>query len=262
MADTSDKQIADDQESPQRDDKQANDHTPSGQQAIYNLSRTCTSMYEILSPYLFRFITLRNTEKSGQAVQYLCRTNRVANVKTLHFQAEAPGDNEENFHDVDGVFPPKVNEILSNLSQFPHLETLVIDFDFHLNEEDPPYRWGDVLSDLLADDAVGAVENKEEMKKAEEQEGWRALVKRTLEAVSRNKSSHVRELVYKDYPIIVNSVFGSENFNKVCQLDQMSPYQAISTSLSSYILSFYDTLSEFCPLNQIFTLTKSIMLPC
>ena len=220
MDDTSDEQIADVQEPQQRDDKQANDYASSGQQALYNLSRTCTSLYEILSPYLFRCITLRNTENSGQAVQYLCRTNRVANVKTLHFRAEAPGDEEENFHDVDGVFPTKVNDILSNLSQFPHLEALIIDFDFHLNEADGLDHWGDVLTYSAVDETV---ESKEEMEKAEEQEGWRMLVKRTLEAVSRNRSGDVRELVYKDYPIRVNSVFGSENFNKVCQLDQTSP---------------------------------------
>ena len=214
--DTSDKV---DQESQQSDDLQANGHGLSTPQAIYNLSRTCTSLYEILSVYTFRYITLHNTEKSGQAVQYLGGTSRVANVKTLHFHAEAPGDAEENFHDVDAVFPTEVDDILGNLSQFSHLETLVFDFDFHLNETDGSHRWDEILTNSTLEDEV---ESKEEMQKAEEQEGWRALVKKTLEAVSRNKSDGVRELVYKDYPFRVNSVFGSENFNQVCQLDSVS----------------------------------------
>ena len=225
MDNTPDNQIADDENPQQRDKKQVKDHTSSGQEDIQNLSRTCTSLYEILCPYLFRCITLRNTEDSGQAVQYLCRTKRVANVKTLHFHAEAPGDEEENFHDIDGVFPTKVNDILSNLSHFPYLGTLVIDFDFHLNEADVSRRWGDMAINLTADDTV---ETKEEIEKAEEQEGWRMLVRRTLEAVSRNNSSDIRELVYRDYPVRVNSVIGSANFNEVCQLFQTSLYNAIS----------------------------------
>ena len=174
-----------------------------GEQAVFNLSRTSTSLYKLLSPYLFRFITLRNTEKSGQAVQYLCSTSQVANVKTLLFKCEGPPEKEEDLHDIESILPNGVNGVLSNLSQFPRLATLIIDLGMD-------YFWD------FRDD----VESEEEVEKAEEQKRWRAVIKKTLKAISTTCSNGVREFVLKQCPTRSNSVFCSEQFNKVRHLTQ------------------------------------------
>jgi len=216
----------------------------SGEQDIFNLSCTCTSFYKILSPCLFRSITLRNTRKSGAAVLYLCSTNQIAYAKTLHFKGTAPGQLKEGFRDVDGVFPPEVKTVLTDLSQFPCLETLIVDFDFHLNEEDGFEHWDDVLVNLTADDDDETVE---EIEKAEEQEAWRALIKKTFEAICMDASNGIRELVVKDCPIRVNSVLGSGRFNKVCGTIIINSLRVFSFVLASdcvfrYYVSFHTSV--------------------
>ena len=96
---------ADDREYQHEAGSQATDHISSGEQAIFSLSRTYTVFYKIFNPYLFRCITLRNTEKSSQAVQYLCSTKQIANIKTLHFKCKTPGKEEECSHDIESILP-------------------------------------------------------------------------------------------------------------------------------------------------------------
>ena len=131
-----------------------------------NLARTCTRFYEILRPYLFQSITIRNTEKSGRAVKYLRGTAHVANVRTLHFKGEAPGNRKDHFKDVEGVFPATVNDILGNLSQFPHLTTLIISFNFHMHMAEQHSHWHGYRSSE-------SEETVEQMQDAEEHEGYR-----------------------------------------------------------------------------------------
>lgn len=218
---------------------------PAREQDILNLSRTCTFFYKILSPYLFRSITLRNTQKSGVAVQYLCSTSQVAYGKTLHFMSTAPGERKPNFGDVEAVFPPEVKSVLSNLSEFPYLETLVIDFDFHLNEEEGYEHWEDLLYYLAADDDDETVE---EIEKAEEQEGWRALIKKTFEAICMDASNGTRELIVKDCPIRANSVLGSDRFNKVCATISINFLEVLSlVPVSDYVFRSYMSFHTSVP---------------
>ncbi len=208
---------------------QATNLISSGGHAIFNLSRTSTSFYRILSPYLLRCITLRNTEKSGQAVQYLCSTSQIAYIKTLHFKCKIPGKEKENSHDIESIFPAEVDDILGNLSRLPSLATLIIDFGL----ED---ALNDVYDDLEVEnstDSRGKIEQAKEVEKAERQKVWRALIKKTLNAISRTCSDGVREFVFKQCPIRTNSVFCSESFNKVCLFTPISPQQAIFTTFSS-----------------------------
>ena len=146
-------------------------------------------------------------------------------MTVLHFKAEAPGEYRANFRDVVGVFPPKVNHVLSNLSQFPNLRTLIVDFDFHIHNgpDGMDYHW-DFL--LYASSGVND-ETVEEVEEAERQEGWRALVKKTLLAVSSQGTDSVQAFVFKIYPINTNSVFGSAVLNKVCP-----PYIPFQNKLS------------------------------
>ena len=187
----------------------------SGEQAVFSLSRTSTFFYKFLSSYLFRNITLRNSVKSGQAVQYLCSTSRIANIKTLHVKGKIK--EEEDFRTFEGIFPAEVNDILSNFSRFPCLATLIIDFDV----ED---HWTDIFYGLWRFDTS---EGEEEIKKAEKQILWRTLIKKTLEALSTTCSGSVRDFVFKQYPILPNSVLGSVPFNEVRRLIRSPPQQAV-----------------------------------
>ena len=200
---------AEDREYHHKAGAQATDLMSSGEEAIFNLSRTSTSFYRILSPYLFRCITLRNSEKSGQAVQYLCSTGQIANIKTLHFKCETSAK------DIESIFPTEVNDILSNLSQFPRLATLIIELDL----DDHYWDYVSLPWRMLSE--------SEEIQKTEEQNCWRALINKTLKAISTTCSDGVREFVLKQCPTRTDSVFCSEQFNKVRQLIPISPQQAI-----------------------------------
>lgn len=244
--------------SQQDDGGQAFKVAPAREQDILNLSRTCNFFYKILSPYLFRSITLRNTRKSGAAVQYLCSTSQIAYVKTLHFMGTAPGEEKPNFRDVEPVFPPEVKSVLSNLSQLPYLETLIVDFDFHLNEQEREEHWDDLLTNLTADDDD---ETMEEIEKAEEQEGWRALMKKTFEAICMGASNGARELVIKDCPIRANSILGSGQFNKVCSTSQINSLLVLSfvpgrDFVFRYYVSFHTSI-----LSRRFVLANRIDVP-
>lgn len=211
---------AQDSESQHKDGYQAFKVASSGEQNIINLSRICISFYKILSPYLFRSIILRNTRKSGAAVLYLCSTNQIKYVKTLHFKAIVPGERRRDVRDVEGVFPAEVKTVLSNLSQFPCLENMSIDFDFHLNTDNESEYCDDLFGNLTACDAE---DTEEETERLEEQESLRALVKKTFEAICMDVSNGMRELVVKDWPMRANSIVGSNRFNKVCGIIRSIP---------------------------------------
>ena len=187
-----------------------------GERAVYNLSRTSTSLYKLLSPYTFRSITLRNTKKSGRALQYLLSTSQVASIKTLHFKCKIPGGKEEDSPSIEKVFPTEVNDVLSNLSKFPRLATLIIDLrlDSHCR-----YVFYDDSDD---DDLQMVCKSKRierKIKMTEEQKRCRAMLEKTLKAISATCSDDVREFVLKQCPIRTNSLF-SEPFNEVRQLAQ------------------------------------------
>ena len=139
-------------------------------------------------------------------------------MKTLHFKASTQREDEEVFRDVEGIFPPGLDAILGGLSQFPNLETLVIDFHFHVAGDAEFERYEIGLNDEF--------ETEEEIANLEEQEGWRALVKKTFNALSVNTSDTVQKLVVKDCPISRNTVLGSERLNKVCGITTSIPFQA------------------------------------
>ena len=188
-----------------------------GEHAVYNLSRTSTSLYKLLSPYTFLSITLRNTKKSGRALQYLLSTSQVASIKTLHFKCKIPGGKEEDSPSIEKVFPTEVNDVLSNLSKFPRLATLIIDLRLDSHCRHVYYDDGGNDDYLEMFDKSKRIEEK--IKMTEEQKRYRAMVEKTLKAISAPCSDDVREFVLKQCPIRTNSLF-SEPLNKIRQLAQ------------------------------------------
>ncbi|KAL9010162.1 MAG: hypothetical protein Q9173_004875 [Seirophora scorigena] len=171
-----------------------------GPQAITGLSQTSTYFYKLLSPFLFRCITLHNTQKFGDSVQYLANTSQRAYVKVLYFKGVATRRKYQDSHDIDRDFPSSVTSVLSNLAIFPNLKTLILDFDLE-NVQD------DYVDDfLLTEDE----ETEQQITEVEGKQAWRALQKQAFDAITAKDSNNSRELVVKTCPLKATSLFGSE----------------------------------------------------
>ena len=57
-------------------------------------------------------------------------------MSRLYFNGDAPKLAGEDFRYVERVFPPEVANVLSSLSRFPNLQTLILDFNFQWAAED------------------------------------------------------------------------------------------------------------------------------
>ena len=180
--------------------------------ALINLSRTCTLFYNTLSPHLFESVTLRNTVQSAAAIEFLSTTGRRAHVKTLHFQAEGPGDRDDNHNDVGGVFPEETSALLCNLRKFPKVETLIVDFMFHLGDHSIRDHWGDTIGSMVEDEED---ETPETIEQKEMGEACRALMVKTLRAISVNQNKGaVQTLEVRMCPLWAVSALGTQQLNE------------------------------------------------
>ena len=114
---------------------------------------SCTSRYfrNLLAPYIFETIKLRNDEKSGASVDALLKGPHGDLVKEIYFLGNIPDTYDDNNHDeplpegfhkvsdeaeeeeeesVTVTLPPVVDNLLSDLDQFSNLESLSIGFTF------------------------------------------------------------------------------------------------------------------------------------
>lgn len=154
---------------------------------------SCTSSYfrNLIAPYIFRSIKLRNEERSGRAVTALLRTRHASLIRKLYFigtsrkaieKDEEAEDEEDKFLGVENSLPRIVFALLSNLNQFPSLHSLSIGFRYPfannpLEDYDnaPDYEDGNTLSALWAT-------------------AWKSLMTTTYQAVQKNKSPRFKEL--------------------------------------------------------------------
>lgn len=170
---------------------------------------SCTSSYfrDLLTPYIFKSIKLCNQEKSGASLAALSKSRHNEAVKELHFIGSAPGDakrEEDAFSDTVGIFPKGVDAVLSDLRQFPNLETLSIEFAYQFDDYE---EWEGAL------DMCAPEETDEEVREAEEEIAWRALMARTYEALTRNQELHLRGLVFRQLGPKRVSSLNSEAFH-------------------------------------------------
>lgn len=190
---------------PSKDGKRIADDSS---EAVGDLSRTSTYFYKLLSPYIFRHIVMRNTQKSGNALQFLVESGKSAYVKALHFKASASDNGAGDNGKVEADFPSSVQGILSNLASFPNLHSLIVDFDFEkIQERD--------FHEVLLQEDDDDQETEEQIIEAEGKQAWRALQKQTFNAISHKNSAHIRELVVKTCPLKATSLYGSDQMNKV-----------------------------------------------
>ena len=58
-------------------------------------------------------------------------TPKAEFVKALVFKGEAPREMAETYLDVASIFPFRVSDLLSNLSRYSEMYTLIVDINLH-----------------------------------------------------------------------------------------------------------------------------------
>ena len=159
---------------------------------LRNLSYTCWFYQSLLAPFVFKSITLRNNEKSGErngsSVFALANTQHSKHVKELHYRGSLTAPNQSgdgvDFSDTEIVMPEAVHTVLSNLQRFPNLQTLSIEFSFDTGWEEYEDDFYMFMDEETAEQAVSAEEN----------EGWRAMMTKTFTALAQNKNPCIKGL--------------------------------------------------------------------
>ena len=133
-------------------------------------------------------------------------------TKELHFKGVTVGQREgDSFHDTVGVFPESVQSILSDLGQFPKLKAVHIEFPIHFDE--------------FSDDfyMFQYEETQEEVVGEEANEGWRALMAKTFQALAQNTIPGFKSLVISNLVPKEVSTFSTTAFHKF--LGQMEHFE-------------------------------------
>ena len=126
----------------------------------------------------------------------------------MHFEGNAPGDehvDEEAYRDTEGILPASVNKILSDLSFFPNLGLVSIEFPFHFADSK---EWDEGL------DVTQEEESDEEVKSEEGKIAWRAFMAKTYEALGRNKKCNLKAIEIRQLSPKKVSTFKSPFFHK------------------------------------------------
>ena len=150
---------------------------------------SCTSSYfrNLLAPYVFKSVKLRNDEKSGESVSALLKGPFGALIRELYFIGTIPPEaaketdeaNEKSYEASNITLPPIVSSILSDLRQFPSLDALSMGFTY-------PY------ADSPFDDYYG-VEDIVDNENPQRGLAWRSLMATTYETLLRNKEPRFKE---------------------------------------------------------------------
>lgn len=200
-------------------------NTPGWQTDLRRWSCVSSRFRSVLAPYVFSMVTLRNTEKSGASVDYISKCNQRHHVRELYFQGTAPGDTEDGYSDTENVLPKGVESVLSDLSRFPNLESVCIQF---------PIDFGVGWSDPL--DLFQRQESPEERLRAEQVQGWRALNTRVYAALAENVNPSFKKLELAELMPAEPSSFRTIEFQSL--LGQMTHF---SLSMWTHEAEFYAT---------------------
>ena len=187
---------------------------------------SCTSRYfrNLLAPYIFQNIKLRNDEKSGASVAALLRGPHGDLVKGIYFLGNIPpgmadpADNNpddeplpEGFHksaddaeeeeeeeSVTTTLPPVVDNLLSDLSQFSNLESLSIGFT---------YPYDDTFGEYY--EAEGLIDNEN----PEPARAFKALMTTTYETLFRNKVPQLRVVEVRKFVCTFTEPYETQTFH-------------------------------------------------
>ena len=185
---------------------------------------SCTSRYfrNLLAPYIFTSIKLRNDEKSGASVDALLKGRHGVLVKEIYFLgtipsgAANPDDSVEDDALAEGfnkksheagketgksvtiTLPPVVDDILSHLHQYSNLETLSIGFTY-------PY---DNIFDEYYDN-----EDPEMSSNPEAARDLHALMTKTYNTLLRNNKLQLRAVEIRKFVWIFTDPYESQSFH-------------------------------------------------
>lgn len=172
---------------------------------------SCASKHfrSLLAPRVFKSVTLMNTDESGLFVKQYGQYIKELHFRGFNYAARTAED----------ILPSTVESILTNLSQFPKLESVyiafLIDFDTTRFQGDF-YQFQDPESD-------------EEVVEAEANESWRRLMAGTFAALAKNTDPGFRSLILENLLPKKVSTFSSPVFHALLgkmQRFEMSVYGA------------------------------------
>lgn len=190
---------------------------------LMNWSCTSHRFRNLLAPCIFKSIKLRNDKKSGASVDSLLKSPHGALVKEMYFLGTIPSDmaNPDDDEDVKALaegfhtesdkaeeeeekpititLPLVVDTLLSDLHQFPNLESLSIGFTY-------PYEYP--FDDYY--DAEGMVDNEN----PQPARAWKALMTTTFETLLRNKPPRLRALEIRKFVWTFTEPYENQSFHK------------------------------------------------
>ena len=100
-------------------------------------------------------------------------------------------------------FPTVVHTTLSSLQCFPNLETVILEFPFKWNNFEDPR------------DSLDEAETAEQVRVAEERNGWRTLMAQSFNALADNNKIGFQHLELRQLAPYEVSTFNSEKFHKL-----------------------------------------------
>lgn len=182
---------------------------------------SCTSSFfrNLLAPYIFKSVELRNEDDCGASLNALAGSQHAHLIKEINYYGSAPtyaGEATEDlgFSDTVGILPETVATALSNLRCFPCLELLSIEFSYNFDD----------MSEGL--DLCRQEEWEEEIRIVEEAEAWRALMAKTYKALAKNKNVYTKGLDLRDLIYKRPSTFTGQSFH-----DFLSHIETFSLSI-------------------------------
>lgn len=175
-------------------------------------SSTSMSFRNLLAPYIFASVELRNENKCGASLNALATGQHAYLIKEINYYGSAlgganeesgsEGENErKSLQSVEDIFPETVGIVLSNLQRFPCLELLSIEFS---------YTYYDDLPEGI--DLCSEEETEEQIKADEETQAWRALMAKTYDALANNKEIYAKGLELRDLIYKRPSTFTNQSF--------------------------------------------------
>ena len=177
-----------------------------GLEDLLNLSCVNRDFRTLVAAYLFKSVTLRNTEKSAASLRLIADSAYASRVRTIHYAPliddllPCMSDDEiENgpFEDPPPAqvqpeqFPETVKDVLGNLSRSSRLERLTVEF---VITDEKLIGFHGVFNLLARPREENEFETQDEVREAEAREGWRALMNQSYEAISRNAPGTVTSL--------------------------------------------------------------------
>ena len=182
---------------------------------------SCTSLYfrNLLAPYIFTSVKLRNDEKSGASVDALLKGRHGALVKEIYFLGTIPSGTanpDDSVEDDDALaekshkaekeigkpvtitLPPVVDDILSDLHQFSNLESLSIGFTY-------PYE--SVFHEYYDNEGL------EMSGKPEAARNLHELMTKTYNTLLRNKKLRLRAVEIRKFVGFFTDPYESQSFH-------------------------------------------------